>query len=120
MFLMFFDPNIQKIDTFLTFSTQGLPNPIPHQIRKSQTLRTEPGSLRNWAPAPDQIRNISYQKPGVYLRAWQNDVTRRLGDLAQSWRPRARAGALLGLALRSQLFLDEALDLLRRVGPEHC
>ena len=63
---MFFELKIQKNSyVFLCFFTRELPHPNPIQIRKSRRLRTKPGSLRNWPPAPDQIRKISYQKPGV-------------------------------------------------------
>ena len=64
---MFFELKIQKTKSlfFCVFFTRELPHPNPIQIRKSRRLRTKPGSLRNWPPAPDQIRKISYQKPGV-------------------------------------------------------
>ena len=64
-FSCFSTQKFKKIGIFIMFFTRELPNPNPVRIRKSQRLRTRPGSLRNWPPAPDQIRKISYQKPGV-------------------------------------------------------
>ena len=54
IFLVFFELKIQKNRYFsLFFFTRELPHPNPIQIRKSRRLRTTPGSLRNWPPAPD-------------------------------------------------------------------
>ena len=83
-FSRFSNSKFKKIVTFLTFFLRGRPSPNPCQIRKSQTLETEPGDLRNCPQPLTSWGNVLNQRQGCMFatKPGQGRVGHRRGHEA--------------------------------------